>query len=261
MATKRKAVAKRKGRWALPRETSPVSVVAKKGPSPRSDDAVPTDFIRLADAFGRVLEFAKQKPQVLETIPEWAHDNLWCTIQALEEEEGSVNPKFRTSEMEIKAACLFRIALYEELGTYVRDPDHDKILSLNSEGWFFCDERVPTVFENWLSNDETPGPGGSVIRGKRRPVILRRQELETWLAETFVARTKPPKKRAGSYQKADAPIVEKMREAIDTGQAKSASAAATMFWPAPGSEDTELGVLMGPEVRHGEAEVYARVQA
>ena len=33
------------------------------------------------------------------------------------------------------------------------------------------------------------------------------------------------------------------------------------LWPAPGSEDTELGVLMEPEVRHGEAEVYARVQA
>ena len=32
-------------------------------------------------------------------------------------------------------------------------------------------------------------------------------------------------------------------------------------WPAPGSEDTELGVLIGPEVRHGEAEVHARVQA
>ena len=32
-------------------------------------------------------------------------------------------------------------------------------------------------------------------------------------------------------------------------------------WPAPGSEDTGLGVLMGPEVRHGEAEVHARVQA
>jgi hypothetical protein len=32
-------------------------------------------------------------------------------------------------------------------------------------------------------------------------------------------------------------------------------------WPAPGSEDTELGVLMGPEVRHGEAEVHAGVQA
>jgi hypothetical protein len=33
------------------------------------------------------------------------------------------------------------------------------------------------------------------------------------------------------------------------------------YWPAPGSEDTELGVLMEPEVGHGETEVYARVQA
>jgi hypothetical protein len=33
------------------------------------------------------------------------------------------------------------------------------------------------------------------------------------------------------------------------------------MWPAPGSEDTELGVLMEPEVGHGETEVYAGVQA
>jgi hypothetical protein len=32
-------------------------------------------------------------------------------------------------------------------------------------------------------------------------------------------------------------------------------------WPAPGSEDTELGVFMGPEVDHGETEVYTGVQA
>ena len=32
-------------------------------------------------------------------------------------------------------------------------------------------------------------------------------------------------------------------------------------WPAPGFEDTKLGVLMEPEVDHGEAEVYTRVQA
>src|SRR5271169_3792 len=32
-------------------------------------------------------------------------------------------------------------------------------------------------------------------------------------------------------------------------------------WPAPGSADTELGVLMEPEVDHGETEVYAGVQA
>jgi hypothetical protein len=32
-------------------------------------------------------------------------------------------------------------------------------------------------------------------------------------------------------------------------------------WPAPGSEDTELGVLMEPEVGHGETEVHAGIQA
>ena len=36
---------------------------------------------------------------------------------------------------------------------------------------------------------------------------------------------------------------------------------ASTEWAAPGSEDTELGVLMGPEVGHGETQVYARVQA
>jgi hypothetical protein len=34
-----------------------------------------------------------------------------------------------------------------------------------------------------------------------------------------------------------------------------------VLWPAPGSEDTELGVLMELEVGHGETEVYPRVQA
>ena len=32
-------------------------------------------------------------------------------------------------------------------------------------------------------------------------------------------------------------------------------------WPAPGSKDTELGVLVELEVGHGKAEVYARVRA
>ena len=34
-----------------------------------------------------------------------------------------------------------------------------------------------------------------------------------------------------------------------------------VVWPAPGSEDTKLGVFMGPEVSDGEAKIYARVQA
>ena len=34
-----------------------------------------------------------------------------------------------------------------------------------------------------------------------------------------------------------------------------------LIWPAPGSEDTELGVLMELEVGHGETKVHAGVQA
>lgn len=34
-----------------------------------------------------------------------------------------------------------------------------------------------------------------------------------------------------------------------------------IIWPAPGSEDTEIGVLVEPEVDHGKAEVHTGVQA
>jgi hypothetical protein len=48
--------------------------------------------------------------------------------------------------------------------------------------------------------------------------------------------------------------------AVELRDARSASGSSP-DWPAPGFTDTELGVLMEPEVDHGEAEVYARVQA
>ena len=44
-------------------------------------------------------------------------------------------------------------------------------------------------------------------------------------------------------------------------QLQHAWATAVETWPAPGFEDTELGVLMELEVCHGETEVYPRVQA
>jgi hypothetical protein len=34
-----------------------------------------------------------------------------------------------------------------------------------------------------------------------------------------------------------------------------------LMWHAPGSKDTELGVLMEPEVGDGETQIYAGVQA
>jgi hypothetical protein len=64
-------------------------------------------------------------------------------------------------------------------------------------------------------------------------------------------------------------IAEKIRSAPDQRLIKKltyklangaiVSTEETDDWPAPGSEDTKLGVLMELEVRHGEAEVHARV--
>jgi predicted ATPase len=42
---------------------------------------------------------------------------------------------------------------------------------------------------------------------------------------------------------------------------KHALAQDAAYWPAPGSEDTELRCLMEQEAGHGEATVYAGVQA
>jgi hypothetical protein len=49
--------------------------------------------------------------------------------------------------------------------------------------------------------------------------------------------------------------------ALFFGNRDSAQSRNRTTWPAPGSEDTELGVLMELEVGHGETEVYPRVQA
>lgn len=51
------------------------------------------------------------------------------------------------------------------------------------------------------------------------------------------------------------------RHAPAVGEPKKTCPGPAQDWPAPDSEDTELSVFMGPEVRHGEAEVHARVQA
>ena len=53
-------------------------------------------------------------------------------------------------------------------------------------------------------------------------------------------------------------VMKKLRSKIPTPPVGPVSVS---YWPAPGSEDTELGVLMELEVGHGETEVYTRVQA
>jgi hypothetical protein len=56
----------------------------------------------------------------------------------------------------------------------------------------------------------------------------------------------------------DATKIEKVRTLAEL-KCKYAATRLYANWPAPGSEDTELGVSMEPEVDHGETEVYPGV--
>ena len=190
---------------------------------PRAKDAIPADAIRLSEAFFRVLAAAEKTPRILEAIPQWAEDNIWVATKTLKEEENDDD----TIEVRVRAAALFRIALFEELDTYVRDPNHNQLLKLSHEDWFFCDERVPIEFEDWLSMDSTPGPiKETIIARKRRPVFLLKAQFDGWFNDTFKNGLKSRKKRSGSFEIADAPLIEEMHMLILSGKAKSATEAA-----------------------------------
>ena len=195
--------------------------------APKAEDAIPDEAIRLSEAYARVLTEAKQNPKILDSIPDWAQDNILSMIDTLKQEEDFVGPNDHAVEVLVKSAALFRIALNDELETYVRDPVPAERLRLSQEPWFFCDERVPVEFNDWLSMSTTPGPiNETIIRGKRRPVFLLKDQFEKWLTVTFKTGLVTRRKRSGSYEIADAPIVEKMHESIESGKAKSARDAA-----------------------------------
>lgn len=194
---------------------------------PRAEDGIPDSAIRLSAAFARVHRAAKENPKVLASIPEWAQDNVLSMIDTLRNEDDVREPDDVSIEILVKAAALFRLALNDELDTYVRDPAHNQILILNHESWFFCDERVPVEFDDWLSMKDTPGPvNETILDGKRRPVFLDKAKFETWLHEISRLGSKPRKKRSGSYDIPDAPIVRKMRNLLVAGKVKSAWEAA-----------------------------------
>ena len=88
-------------------------------------------------------------------------------------------------------------------------------------------------------------------RGGQTPIV----HLEADLLKTVAWANQNNRKWAFTLSNAGASYFESRCDFDQLGEVNWAA------WPAPGSEDTELGVLIGPEVRHGEAEVYARVQA
>lgn len=190
---------------------------------PIADDPIPAEAIRLSQAFKELLERAKRRSAI--PLPEGALDSALVTIEQFgKDPEEILLSENETIEIRVKAACLFRLGLSDDLASYVRDPDFDRILKLNPEGWWFPDALVPVDFDDWISADTMPGPKGTIINGKKRPIFLMQIEFDNWLTDAFTRQFKG--KRVGGYWIADRPLIEEMRKLMVDGNAKSAREAA-----------------------------------
>jgi hypothetical protein len=108
--------------------------------------------------------------------------------------------------------------------------------------------------------DETEGAARRVLLGGFRRQML---EPRLWaLAHRSAARRSSVRPHPMSVNAAISYSVARKRgSAWQRDGRPRGRLLTTSLWPAPGSEDTELGALMELEVGHGETEVYPRVQA
>ena len=87
--------------------------------------------------------------------------------------------------------------------------------------------------------------------------FLEAQGLEVWLPQE----NEPRNRTAQAIFRKDVEGIDWADMIIACMDGRVPDSGTAWEWPAPGSEDTELGVFMEPEVSHGKTKVYTRVQA
>jgi hypothetical protein len=162
---------------------------------PISEDAIPKDAISLTDAFGYIVSFIGDHPELLPTF-----DQQWSeALEKSREEERRIQHGAETFDQELeqewhrrKEANLFlRLAIEErELVACTRDPHTGTILQLDPDGWIPTewDSYIPPgIWTNFIIPDdyESPGPSGTLIRGELRPVFFLGAEFGAWFNEMF----------------------------------------------------------------------------
>jgi Cdc6-like AAA superfamily ATPase len=119
------------------------------------------------------------------------------------------------------------------------------------------DDVKSSMFENmeWLDQDATNfaqrGKAGAKALATRAKKLSELAGALPWVGQAFT------KARSLYFS-----LIQNQIVCIDDLERRSKNLELKdVLWPAPGSTDTELGVLMEPEVRHGATEIYTRVQA
>ena len=211
-----------------------------------SRDAVPLNAILLTDAYRAVESAIEERPGLIEQ----RLDSYWLeTIEKNRKLDRQNNKDTAPEEIDLwhldrAANMLLRQNLQEgKLRACVRDPETGDILRLIASGWIpdAWDKNTMLPAYGILTDfvrtveplahrpyDDVPGPPGSLIRGKRRPVFFLRDEFDTWWEATFGAGQAKRRKSSG-WEKADDPLVSRMRERIEAGMARSVEDAARHF--------------------------------
>lgn len=163
----------------------------------RGQDAIPAGAIRLSEAFNKVfhdLTFTRPKPDsVAAPMSERIKGNdLGDALNRVD--------KF------------FRYFLSEgTLVAYVRDPETGDTLQLNAAEWDNEDEVEPTFgFSDdyvYPENPVQPGPSGTDVREKLRPIFFKRDDFEGWFVRIFGSPPSYPGARPPQTQGLPFPVI------------------------------------------------------
>lgn len=208
-------------------------------------DPIPADAIRISEAFDKVLDAIIKDQKVLDSLSDDIKDIL---RKNMEMDEGRDHWKLRSQEAKdahhrSKAAIVFfRWHLSRgELTAYIRDPEEkdSTILQLDYANWGPFSGRLlvcepPYGFEeDFLESYPTSNNPNTFIRGYYRPVFFWKKDFDRWFHKVFEVKKhsggRPP--GSGSLHSADQPLLVKMHDLIESGEAHSPNDAARLVAP------------------------------
>jgi len=200
-----------------------------------ASDPIPENAIGLSDVFNRIMDAAEKDPKRLKLDDDERKEIRTTTESDLKQFVGDDYPPGDVDMIaQGKEANVFlRQCITEgQLVAYVRDPETGEVLQLPHEGWDnleFHPGELGWLQSNHVHPDDplNPGPPEVMVRGKARPVFFLRDDFDLWFQRTFGNPNRAGRKRgSGPYEKDDEPLLMKMHELMQQGNAKSAEGAA-----------------------------------
>lgn len=216
-----------------------------------STDPIPEGMLSLYEAYERLLGRALDRPEIAFDFDD---EDIGLLNQAMQTERSRADPDVWDSELERyerrakEANLLIRKELNRgRLQGWINNLKTGQKLRLAAEGWtgsWYEAGYVPSgIWAPYIDNSmyDLPGPQGSVLNGKSRPILLELDDFDAWLSSFLEA---PKKKRTGrpkgvgSLERADEPLVAEMKSLLCATEARSPMQAAGMVLPRAAGEGT-----------------------